>query len=134
MDKIVKGQLAAGWTNPMSLFDFELQDWLQCKQCNGVSYKKVKTNQLNLVLVGEDGKEPDSVKLEECLDRFFSTDICEIDCPKCAKKTFFEKKTRFLNFPKALVMSTQRETFADWVPKKVETKLVLGSEKGLNLE
>jgi len=58
------------------------------------------------------------------LDRFFQTEIHELDCPVCKSKTNFSKTQRFLNFPNTLVFSTQRQSYIDWVPKKVETKLL----------
>jgi len=70
----------------LSIFDFELQDRLQCQGCNGVNYIKTKTNQLNLILLPEEGKIIEQVELSNCFERYFATGHYEIDCSICGGK------------------------------------------------
>ena len=115
------------------MFDFELQQRFQCTGCQKVRYTTEKHNQLNLILLKEDGVDVEWVELKDCLDRYFSDEEFEANCAECSKKTIFNKTVRFLNYPKVLMMSLQRFTFTGWVPAKVKAGLK-AEESKLDME
>jgi ubiquitin carboxyl-terminal hydrolase 5/13 len=83
-----------------------------------------RLNQINLMLL-PGVEEIDSSPLENCINRFFGIHEVEQDCTKCLQKTMFHRTVRFLSFPKLLMMSLHRFTFADWIPKKMKTDLIM---------
>jgi ubiquitin carboxyl-terminal hydrolase 5/13 len=62
------------------------------------------------------------------LQRYFGDEIIHKQCPKCGDKQNFTRRTRFLTFPEVLIMVTQRFTFQNWTPTKLNTsfKVILG--------
>jgi len=82
-----------------SLFNFNLQQRLQCTSCNGVKYSNVTTSMLSLVIPDHrlPPTDPDdktihweAVKLESCLQRPFEQEQVELRCSECAGTTFLK--------------------------------------------
>ena len=66
---------------------------------------------------------PETEELSNCIERYFGDEIVNKDCPKCNSKENFSRRTRFLNFPEVLIIATQRFTYLNWTPTKVQTSL-----------
>lgn len=89
-----------------------------------------KTNQLNLHIVGfnEEDMIPEEEDIQNAFDRFLGDEEIEKQCPVCGDKQNFTKKTRFLNFPEVMIIVTQRFTFQNWTPTKVNTSVKVALE------
>ena len=124
-----KEEKKRGRVNPAQMFNFEIEHRYECQTCKGVAYLSEKTNQLVLHILGdhEDDMIPEEEDIKNAFERFFGDEAIEKTCPGCNCKQNFLKRTRFLNFPEVLIMVTQRFTFQNWTPTKVNTavKMVL---------
>jgi len=125
-----KEEKSRGRSSPAEMFDFEIQHRYECHKCNGVAYVKEKTNQLNLLIVSHENPDiiPEEEEMQNALSRYFGDEIISKQCPGCNDKQDFTRNTRFLNLPEVLIVVTQRFTFQNWTPTKLNTsfKVILG--------
>lgn len=130
IDVMEKEEKKRGRGNPCRMFDFEFEHRYECHKCHGVAYVPEKTNQMHLLLVGSDDEDmiPEEEEMKNSFERFFGDEIINKQCPGCGDAQNFTRRTRFLNFPEVLIMVTQRFTFQNWTPTKLNTsfKLILG--------
>ena len=125
LDKIEKEENTRGRVNPCKMFEFDIEHRYQCANWQGVAYIKERTNQINLFIVSQENTDmiPETEELSNCIERYFGDEIVNKDCPKCNSKQDFNRRTRFLNFPEVLIVATQRFTYLNWTPTKVQTSL-----------
>ncbi|KAM3589067.1 ubiquitin C-terminal hydrolase Ubp14 [Umbelopsis sp. WA50703] len=112
--------------DPTKIFEFELEQRLQCTTCQKVRYQRDLTKDIMLPVPekaksGEEGYEP--VNFYECLDLFVAPEHLEYQCPSCDKKTEAIKTVKFATFPETLVMQINRFKFVNWVPTKIAVPL-----------
>ena len=122
-DIIEKEERSRGRQNPCQMFNFEIEHRYECQKCKGIAYVPEKTNQLNLHIIGsqEDDMIPEEEDIQNAFDRFLGDEEIEKQCPACGDKQNFIKKTRFLSFPEVMIIVTQRFTFKNWTPTKINT-------------
>ncbi|KAI9293374.1 ubiquitinyl hydrolase [Neoconidiobolus thromboides FSU 785] len=109
------------------LFKFELEQKLQCLQCNKVKYSTSTATSLSLPVpvIKDVGSEEDNkyleVELEECFKLFFSNETIEnYHCPNCKIGCKASKITKFLTYPEVLLISLNRFALINWIPTKLE--------------
>lgn len=82
--------------DPTKLFDFMVEQRLQCGKCKKVRYQKHETSSISVNVPARKLKEGDDegsstyepVDFYECLDTFISEEPVEgYDCPNCREKT-----------------------------------------------
>lgn len=134
-DKFETEEAKRGRVNPCKIYDFDIEHRYECTQCHGVAYVKERTNQLNLHIIAQENVDviPEEEELSNALERYFGDEIINKNCPQCADKQDFNRRTRFLNFPEVLIVVTQRFTYQNWTPTKVNTALKVILDD-LNLE
>jgi len=136
LEKVQRNEKQAGKQDPSDLFTYEMESRVQCKECQRVRYSKFKGSQM-LVFVPLPGvpEKGTKVELSKCLESYFGEEeIADCECPVCKKRTTFTKRSRFIEYPKTLVVVLQRFVCPDWVPTKLEIDLVLPEDSVLNLE
>ncbi|PVV01586.1 hypothetical protein BB560_003991, partial [Smittium megazygosporum] len=109
--------------NPTSVFDFYVEEKLQCTSCMNVSYSKQISSLVSLPLKSNNldpGSETLSVTLEECFDKYSENELIEgYNCPTCKSPQSVLKSTKFASFPKILAVHLKRYEFVNWVPTKI---------------
>lgn len=109
--------------NPMKLFEFEIENRLECQNCHGVKYRSSKTWFLNLSVNDWKNKKEEGSEctMEESLNKFLGEETLEIDCQICKSKTSWVKTQKVKNFPLYLIIIFQRFIY-EWVPVKLEVQ------------
>ncbi|KAI8967306.1 hypothetical protein BDF20DRAFT_966026 [Mycotypha africana] len=116
--------------DPTQVFQFELEQRLQCGKCKRVRYQKDATTSISINVPARLKKDSDSnayepVTLEECLDAFVEPEVVEgYKCPQCNEKTTAFRSVKFSTFPEILVMNPRRFAFMDWVPQKLNIPIL----------
>lgn len=130
LEKFERQEKMNGMPNPKSPFEFEIESRLECENCHIVKYRKITNYLLNLSIPNwETKKEKGSkVTLEECLAKFLASEIVELDCPKCNKKSSFVKTQKINQYPAYLIIVFERIVY-DWVEIKLDVEFILGSDK-----
>ncbi|ORE19494.1 ubiquitinyl hydrolase [Rhizopus microsporus] len=114
--------------DPTKLFDFMVEQRLQCGKCKKVRYQKHETSSISVNVPARKLKEGDDegpstyepVNFYECLDTFVSEEPVEgYDCPNCREKTTAYRSNKFSTFPEILVINPRRFAFINWVPQKL---------------
>ena len=121
LEKFEKQEKPQGRPNPSSIFEFDLENRLECSKCHGVKYKKQRTSFLNLTIPKwQEKKEEGSVcNWEETISKFLGEEVVDLNCSKCKEGTNWIKTQRIKNFPKYLIIIFERFVY-DWVPLKLE--------------
>ena len=87
---------ASSSNDPTKLFDFMIEQRLQCHKCKKVKYQKHETSGISVNVPalklkednGEGQEAYKSVSFYECLDMFIADETVEgYDCPNCKEKT-----------------------------------------------
>jgi ubiquitin carboxyl-terminal hydrolase 5/13 len=82
--------------DPTALFQFELEQRLQCTQCQKVRYQRDVASDLMIPVpekvIKEKENDKDTTKYEtvdlyKCLDMFTAPESLEYNCPSCDQKT-----------------------------------------------
>ncbi|KAI8342975.1 hypothetical protein BC941DRAFT_410122 [Chlamydoabsidia padenii] len=120
--------------DPTKVFDFNLEHRLQCNKCNKVRYQTDVTSSLSINIPAQplDGESADDNKVVyqpvdfyECMDLFTRDEIVEgYHCPSCKERTVAQKSAKFATFPQVLVIHARRFAFVDWVPRKLDIKII----------
>ncbi|KAG2184162.1 hypothetical protein INT44_009177 [Umbelopsis vinacea] len=114
--------------DPTALFQFELEQRLQCTQCQKVRYQRDVASDLMIPVpekvIKEKENDKDTTKYEtvdlyKCLDMFTAPESLEYNCPSCDQKTQVVKTVKFATFPEVLVIQANRFKFVNWVPTKI---------------
>lgn len=131
-----------GLADPTKIFQFQVEQRLQCTNCNRVRYSKNITTSISVGVPAkkktpaelEEEYGPDyanqssgnkivkykPVTFEECLDTFVAEESLEdYNCPGCCSRTVALKNHRFSTFPEVLVIHTRRFELENWVPVKL---------------
>ncbi|KAI9482876.1 MAG: hypothetical protein EXX96DRAFT_599574 [Benjaminiella poitrasii] len=112
--------------DPTKIFEFEVEQRLECDQCHRVRYQKDKTSSISVGVPARQTIEGqyEEVDLYECLDDFVKEEIVEgYQCPHCKEKTTAIRSVKFSTFPDVLVLNPRRFAFIDWVPQKLDIKI-----------
>ena len=136
LEKMVLGEKKIGSNqNPSDLFNFEMEQRIQCTKCNCVKYNKQKEQCLMLTIPVDSKVEKGTpVELGACLEATFSESLVEdFNCPKCQEKTVVKDRKRFITYPTCLAFALKRIVYTDWVPAKLEIELVLGKDDIVDL-
>lgn len=121
---------------PGEIFDFEIENRVQCNECLGVKYSISKAQQLILRAPVESSVEKGTpMELEACLQRFFADEIIpDFQCGTCQKRTICTKRQRLNTFPKVLSVVLTRQVHDNWVPKKLEIELQVPTTDAIDFE
>jgi ubiquitin carboxyl-terminal hydrolase 5/13 len=121
LEKFEKQEKALGRPNPRNIFEFDLENRLECTKCHGVKYKKQRTCFLNISIPKwEEKKEEGSIcTFEETINKFLGEELVELNCSLCKQTTNWIKTQRVKNFPKYLIIIFERFVY-DWIPLKLE--------------
>ncbi|KAL1934665.1 hypothetical protein VTP01DRAFT_6847 [Rhizomucor pusillus] len=120
---------AAKANDPTKVFDFAVEQRLQCGKCKKVRYQVDTTNSISVnvparKVESEDGDKYQSVDFYECLDLFVQEEAIEgYHCPSCNESTVAYKSTKFHTFPQILTVHARRFAFIDWVPRKLNVEI-----------
>eukprot|EP00743_Colponemidia_sp_Colp-15_P001664 GILK01001820.1.p1 GENE.GILK01001820.1~~GILK01001820.1.p1 ORF type:complete len:787 (-),score=161.23 GILK01001820.1:112-2472(-) len=129
---------------PSRLFGFKLQQRTQCQNCSGVSYKNLPASEVTLPIPNHYHVAPPPsveqqasnaakteqvvaaapVPLSVCFDQFGSEEVVDYNCTHCRMPTKALKSFRFSSFPDMLVLQIQRFVYDQWVPRKLDLKIV----------
>ncbi|KAF7724024.1 hypothetical protein EC973_001431 [Apophysomyces ossiformis] len=119
--------------DPTSVFDFMLEERLQCGACKKVRYQISKTNSISMNVPARNVSGTDlsdekatfePVDIYECLDLFVQEETVEgYNCPNCKDKTTAHKSVKFHTFPEILAIHARRFAFIDWVPRKLNVPI-----------
>ncbi|KAI8819941.1 uncharacterized protein EV422DRAFT_532891 [Fimicolochytrium jonesii] len=128
--------------DPSKIFQFGIEQRLQCLECHQVRYKTEKSSSLTLrVPTGDHGaggeKEGEGgekgVEFEACLATFFGDDVREYKCPHDKADVSATFTTRFSTFPDVLVCTMSRFVLGKgWVMEKLNVPI--NAPLGLDLE
>ena len=130
LEKFERQEKMSGNPNPKSPFEFELENRLECVHCHIVKYQRTTNFYLNLTVPNWETKREkgSKVTLEECLSKFTGSEVVELDCPNCKKKSNFEKTQKITDFPAYLIIVFERFVY-EWVPIKLDVDFIIQSEK-----
>lgn len=109
--------------NPLELFEFDIENRLECQKCHSVKYRATTSWYLPLSFNDWKNKKDENSEctLEECISKFLGEEILEVNCSECKEKTNWVKTQKVKNFPKYLIVIFERFVY-DWVPIKLEVK------------
>ncbi|KAL7271134.1 ubiquitin C-terminal hydrolase Ubp14 [Rhizina undulata] len=144
---ITRSQHPGDLKDPVSDFQFVLEQRLQCLECKKVRYRTdiqdnisipVPAKQLktpDVILDGEGGAEAgkekkdsfEPVTLKQCLDIFTANEAVEFTCKSCGGKQAL-KRQGFKTFPDVLAINCRRFELINWVPTKLDVPVVVGDE------
>eukprot|EP01091_Cochliopodium_minus_P014742 TRINITY_DN5055_c1_g1_i1.p1 TRINITY_DN5055_c1_g1~~TRINITY_DN5055_c1_g1_i1.p1 ORF type:complete len:781 (+),score=295.31 TRINITY_DN5055_c1_g1_i1:1-2343(+) len=138
--------------NPTQIFNYNMEDKLQCSNCKRVRYNYINTCEVPLSLplqlsqpplvsptLKEGEKEGDKDRMEreekstisftDALNYSFSESVTSDswNCSSCKQKAHPLKKTSFATFPPYLIMPVRKFSF-DWVPKKICVRVGIDPE------
>ncbi|KJE92496.1 ubiquitin carboxyl-terminal hydrolase ubp14 [Capsaspora owczarzaki ATCC 30864] len=116
---------------PSYVFDFTLEERLQCQTCHGVRYSRANSNLVSVPLVPSTTTSKDPKKLppmpkeratfDESIALFTADEMVEFRCPTCGQQPAgASKRQRFLSTPEVLVLNAKRFVYEDWVPRKLD--------------
>ncbi|KAG0171228.1 hypothetical protein DFQ29_008955 [Apophysomyces sp. BC1021] len=119
--------------DPTKLFEFMLEQRLQCGKCKKVRYQTDKTNSISVNVparntsgadAGDEKATYEPVNFYECMDLFVQEETVEgYSCPSCNEKTTAHKSMKFGTFPEVLVIHARRFAFINWVPRKLNVPI-----------
>ncbi|KAI9506640.1 hypothetical protein BX070DRAFT_240641 [Coemansia spiralis] len=152
---IAERSVEGGSLNPTSVFDFKVEERLQCLECKRVRYQVQKSSSISIPVIKRplEEQEPSSgdsqkqlkfapVSIGECMDLMFGEEELEgYSCPSCNKPTSAVKSMRFATFPKVLAVQVRRFELVNWVPEKLDVPvqvplegITLGAYHGQGLQ
>ena len=107
--------------DPMELFEFDLEERMECNVCHIVKYKNTRPWFLTFSIDDWQNKKEELTKysMDEALKKFLSQEVVELNCPECKKQVSWTKTQRILNYPQYLIIVLQRFVF-DKNPVKLE--------------
>ncbi|KAJ8126261.1 hypothetical protein O1611_g7376 [Lasiodiplodia mahajangana] len=131
---ITRSHHPAPLVDPTQPFRFVTEQRLQCINCKKVRYSSTEQDSIFIDVPLEklpQSKDRESdvyrpVTLKQCLDRFTGEEAVELNCPACASKIGFTKRTLFKTFPTTLVVNARKMTVENWVPRKVDVPVIVG--------
>lgn len=99
--------------DPKSLFEFDLEERMECNICHIVKYQSSRTWFLSLSIDDWKNKKEKEAKysITETLQKFLSPENIEKNCPECKKKVSWTKTQRILNYPEYLIIVFRRFVF-----------------------
>ncbi|KAJ9077576.1 ubiquitin C-terminal hydrolase Ubp14 [Entomophthora muscae] len=114
---------ASGLSPSMANFQFKQEHRLECQGCSRARYSSDTTHTLSLPV-----PEAQSGSLEDCFAKFFEPELVEgYNCPQCKVPTVAVKTTRFLTYPKVLILNLRQFALVNWVPTKLEIPVAMPS-------
>ncbi|TPX62342.1 hypothetical protein PhCBS80983_g00547 [Powellomyces hirtus] len=122
----------AGGADPSEIFKFDVEQRLQCLECNRVRYRTEKNTSLTLRVPANpidgqsDGEKPayHPVAFNDCLGTVFNDDIREYKCPHDNKTVSAKYTTRVSTFPDTLLCTMSRFVLgAGWVMEKLNVSI-----------
>ncbi|KDQ18731.1 hypothetical protein BOTBODRAFT_29107 [Botryobasidium botryosum FD-172 SS1] len=126
---------------PTGLFQFGMEQKLQCGECKRVRYRVDEHDTVSLAVPAkEKGKDADgkveyaSVDIAECLGMLTGVEALEYHCPGCQKNVYATKQYRFATFPDILVVHAKKFQLVNWVPQKLDIPVLLPSSDILLLD
>ncbi|KAH6581014.1 hypothetical protein BASA61_009275 [Batrachochytrium salamandrivorans] len=130
----------ASGNDPSKVFRFNLEQRIQCLECEQVRYKTDSSSSLILPVPAQvcdeiDGKKQyEPVLLDSCLQQYFSADIRQYECPHDKTKTSASFTQRFHSYPEVLTLTTSRFVLGDdWIMKKLNVDIVVPEKIDLSL-
>ncbi|KAI9094317.1 hypothetical protein DFS34DRAFT_628945 [Phlyctochytrium arcticum] len=141
LTSIVQQKERSTGNDPSQIFDFSLEQRLQCLECEGVRYRAEKNSSLTLRVPAKKkqvaelaGVEPgdeekknqayEDVSFEECLSTVLSDEVREYKCPHDKADTQATFTTRFKSFPEVLVCTMSRFVMGEgWVMEKLNANI-----------
>ncbi|KAI9328678.1 hypothetical protein DFJ73DRAFT_800540 [Zopfochytrium polystomum] len=125
--KTIQKQERASGQDPSSVFQFTLEQRLQCERCRHVRYtqeKDVTSLALPVPAIKDDSGAYSAVSYENCLGSLFSEEQRTFNCPVCKDKTSLTTLTRIRQFPRVLVTPTNRFVIgANYVMEKLNVAI-----------
>lgn len=136
LEKITRAEKAVGASDPGTIYDFELEERLQCTQCKRVKYRTQSERILQLrAPVAGNVEKGTEVNISDCFENFFAEGLIEgVECAGCGTKSNYTRRQRFLTYPKVLCICLQRFVHDDWVPKKLEIELQVPNGDNANVD
>ena len=115
--------------NLANVFQFSMDERLQCKDCNCAGYKTATYAGLSLPVLEKYHHVTNEMKhitpLEECLDEYFREEMLQFNCPVCKTRQFAGKSLGMRSFPPVLVMHMKKFLVENWVPRKLDIEIVV---------
>ncbi|KAJ1972760.1 ubiquitin C-terminal hydrolase Ubp14 [Dimargaris xerosporica] len=130
-----------GQHDPSKVFHFQLEERLECLSCRRVRYSTQTANSLSVPIplpAGDDASAA-PVTLVQCLDALAADETVDgYRCPYCQTPTQVTKRQRLATFPQILAVHVQRFRIVNWVPRKVDTPVIVprdpANQESVNLE
>lgn len=121
LEKMRKNEKKYRKFDPMQLFEFDLEERMECNDCHIVKYKNTRSWFLSFSVDDWEKKKEEIAQysMDEALKKFLSQEVVELNCPECKKKVSWTKTQRILNYPQYLIIMLQRFVF-DKNPVKLE--------------
>ncbi|KAJ3148786.1 hypothetical protein HDU86_007341 [Geranomyces michiganensis] len=136
---IEQKERAAG-ADPTTMFKFDVEQRLQCLECERVRYRTEKNTSLTLRVPARrsDANQTDEkatynpVTFEECLSTVFNDEIREYKCPHDNSTVSATSTTRICSFPDTLICTMSRFVLgAGWVMEKLNVPITAPLELDL---
>ncbi|KAJ1979411.1 ubiquitin C-terminal hydrolase Ubp14, partial [Dimargaris verticillata] len=129
-----------GQHDPSQEFCFQLEERLECLTCHRVRYSTQTANSLSVPIpLAANGDSTAPVTLTQCLDALTADETVDgYRCPHCQAPTQVTKRQRLATFPLVLAVHLQRFRIVNWVPRKVDTPVIVPpdptNQETVNLE
>ncbi|KAJ3178214.1 hypothetical protein HDU87_003766 [Geranomyces variabilis] len=122
----------AASADPTTMFKFDVENRLQCLECERVRYRTEKNTSLTLRVpaqranADQEGEKATyhPVSFEECLSTVFNDEIREYKCPHDNSTVSATSTTRISSFPDTLICTMSRFVLgAGWVMEKLNVSI-----------
>ncbi|KAJ3016522.1 hypothetical protein HKX48_003997 [Thoreauomyces humboldtii] len=134
LTSLVEQKERAGGRDPSTIFKFDVEQRLQCLECEKVRYRTEKNTSLTLRVPAKrtnpgelkEGEKPEyaPITFEDCLATFCNDDIREHKCPHDKRDVSATFTTRFSTFPDTLVCTMSRFVLGQgWVMEKLNVAI-----------
>ena len=128
LTKISENSKAKKEHDPTKIFEFQLEQRLECQNCHKVRYRTEDQENLSIPVPArkepqtDESAEPtyETVELKECLDNYTAPENVEYKCKSCGESAGAIKNVGFHTFPDVLVVNARRFQIINWVPTKLD--------------
>ncbi len=130
LDAVYKKEKASG-SDPTKVCRFDMEQRMQCLDCEKVQYKSDDTSSLIIPIpavakgvTAENRKIYAPVNLEDCIAKFFEADLRQFTCPIDQLKTTASFLSRFKTYPEFLFCVASRFVLGEgWVMEKLNVEI-----------